>query len=101
MLKQRHFLHAENKKRCAAADSDEELIAMRACEIVCVFCGPKGILVVPVVSYHILLGDVFAVWYHVGGVCRSCRSREELSNAYFLAKLGFDTADNEHLTRTI
>ena len=61
-------LHAERKKRCAAADSDEELIAMRACEIVSVFCVPKGILVVPVVSYHILLGDVFAVWYHVRGV---------------------------------
>ena len=30
-----------------------------------------------------------------------CRSRRELSNAYFLAKFGFDTADNEHLTRTI
>ena len=30
-----------------------------------------------------------------------CRSRQELSNAYFLAKFGFDTADNEHLTRTI
>ena len=24
-----------------------------------------------------------------------CRSRRELSNAYFLAKLGFDTAENE------
>ena len=24
-----------------------------------------------------------------------CRSRRELSNAYFLAKVGFDTADNE------
>ena len=24
-----------------------------------------------------------------------CRSRRELSNAYFLAKFGFDTADNE------
>ena len=66
MLKLRPFLHAEKKKRCAAADSDEELIPMRACEIVCVFCGPKGILVVPVVSYHILLGDVFkAIVDHV------------------------------------
>ena len=24
-----------------------------------------------------------------------CRSRQELSNAYFLAKFGFDTAENE------
>ena len=24
-----------------------------------------------------------------------CRSRRELSNAYFLAKFGFDTAENE------
>ena len=24
-----------------------------------------------------------------------CRSRRELSNAYFLAKVGFDTAENE------
>ena len=29
------------------------------------------------------------------------RSRRELSNAYLLAKFGFDTAENEHLTRTI
>ena len=27
--------------------------------------------------------------------CKSCRSRQELSNEYFLAKFGFDTADNE------
>ena len=27
--------------------------------------------------------------------CKSCRSRQELSNAYFLAKFGFDTAENE------
>ena len=26
----------------------------------------------------------------------SCRSRRELSNAYLLAKFGFDTAENEH-----
>jgi hypothetical protein len=25
--------------------------------------------------------------------CKSCRSRQELSNEYFLAKIGFDTAD--------
>ena len=28
-------------------------------------------------------------------VCTSCRSRQELSNEYFLAKFGFDTAENE------
>ena len=27
--------------------------------------------------------------------CKSCRSRQELSNAYFVAKIGFDTAENE------
>ena len=27
--------------------------------------------------------------------CKSCRSRQELSNEYFLAKIGFDTAENE------
>ena len=30
-----------------------------------------------------------------------CRSRRKLSNAYFLAKFGFDAADNERLTRTV
>ena len=30
-----------------------------------------------------------------------CRSRRELSNAYFLAKFGFDTAENERLTRKV
>ena len=29
--------------------------------------------------------------------CKSCRSRQELSNEYLLAKFGFDAADNEHL----
>ena len=27
--------------------------------------------------------------------CKSCRSRQELSNAYFLAKFGVDTEENE------
>ena len=27
--------------------------------------------------------------------CKSCRSRQELSNEYLLAKIGFDTAENE------
>ena len=29
--------------------------------------------------------------------CQSCRSRQELSNEYSLAKFGFDTAENEPL----
>ena len=29
--------------------------------------------------------------------CKSCRSRQELSNEYFLAKVGVDTAENEPL----
>ena len=29
--------------------------------------------------------------------CKSCRSRQELSNEYLLAKFGFDTAENEPL----
>jgi|OM-RGC.v1.035915644 hypothetical protein len=27
--------------------------------------------------------------------CKSCRSRQELSNAYFVAKFGVDTEENE------
>ena len=27
--------------------------------------------------------------------CKSCRSRQELSNEYFLAQFGVDTAENE------
>ena len=30
-------------------------------------------------------------------VCTSCRSRQELSNEYLLAKFGVDTAENEPL----
>ena len=30
-------------------------------------------------------------------VCKSCRSRQELSNEYLLAKIGIDTAENEPL----
>ena len=29
--------------------------------------------------------------------CKSCRSRQELSNEYFLAKFGVDTEENEPL----
>ena len=28
-------------------------------------------------------------------MCKSCRARQELSNEYLLAKIGFDTAENE------
>ena len=30
-------------------------------------------------------------------ICQSCRSHQELSNEYFLAKIGVDTAENEPL----
>ena len=30
-------------------------------------------------------------------ICKSCRSRHELSNEYLLAKIGVDTAENEPL----
>ena len=30
-------------------------------------------------------------------ICTSCRSRQELSNEYLLAKFGVDTAENEPL----
>ena len=30
-------------------------------------------------------------------VCKSCRSRRELSDEYLVAKIGFDTAENEPL----
>ena len=33
----------------------------------------------------------------IAKACKSCRSRQELSNAYFLATFGFDTAENEPL----
>ena len=37
-------------------------------------------------------------WYLSGAkVCKSCRSRRELSNAYLLAKYGVHTAENEPL----
>ena len=33
----------------------------------------------------------------IAKVCKSCRSRQELSNEYLLAKIGVDTAENEPL----
>ena len=40
--------------------------------------------------------NAFCIEIHVGLPRRAlCRSRRELSNAYFLAKSGFDTAENE------
>ena len=38
----------------------------------------------------------FKYWGLSGAkACKSCRSRQELSNEYLLAKFGFDTAENE------
>ena len=38
-------------------------------------------------------------YWGLGGAkaCKSCRSRQELSNEYLLAKFGVDTAENEPL----
>ena len=37
-------------------------------------------------------------WMRSGAkVCQSCRSRQGLSNDYLLAKIRFDTAENEPL----
>ena len=37
-------------------------------------------------------------WMRSGAkVCKSCRSRQELSNEYLIAKIRFDTAENEPL----
>ena len=43
--------------------------------------------------------DFFAEILRSSGakVCKSCRSRQELSHGYLLAKIGFDTAEKEHL----
>ena len=39
-----------------------------------------------------------AFWMLSGAkACKSCRSRQDLSNEYLLAKFGFDTAENEPL----
>ena len=41
--------------------------------------------------------DEFFQYWSLSGAeaCKSCRSRQELSNEYFLAKFGVDTAENE------
>ena len=47
--------------------------------------------------------EIWAVQKYVGSFlpkthkCKSCRSRQELSNEYLLAKIGVDTAENEPL----
>ena len=38
---------------------------------------------------------VFQLDYKGAEVCDPCRSRQELSNKYLLANIGFDTAENE------
>ena len=43
------------------------------------------------------VGTFFLKSFSLSGAeaCKSCRSRQELSNEYFLAKIGVDTAENE------
>ena len=41
--------------------------------------------------------EIWAVQKYKTLKCKSCRSRQELSNEYFLAKIGVDTAENEPL----
>ena len=43
------------------------------------------------------VGRIFAEILSGAEVCRSCRSRQELSNEVLHAKIGFDTAENEPL----
>ena len=40
---------------------------------------------------------VFRLESNGAKACKSCRSRQELSNEYLLAKIGVDTAENEPL----
>ena len=42
-----------------------------------------------------IFGWNFEIWAVQKYVCKSCRSRQELSNEYLLAKIGVDTAENE------
>ena len=57
----------------------------------------------PVISWTFLLNSgknldsVLLTFWDLSGakVCRPCRSRQELSNEYLLAKIGVDTAENE------
>ena len=48
-----------------------------------------------------IFGWNFEIWavqkYAKTHKCKSCRSRQELSNEYLLAKIGVDTAENELL----
>ena len=41
--------------------------------------------------------DFFLKYWGLSGAkaCKSCRSRQELSNEYFIAKFGVDTEENE------
>ena len=58
----------------------------------------------PEALFMVFLLDSKGAWFSLGfkrckgaKVCKSCRSRQELSNEYLLAKFGFDTAENEPL----
>ena len=44
-----------------------------------------------------ILDEHLLIYWSLSGAkaCKSCRSRQELSNEYFLAKFGFDTEENE------
>ena len=66
---------------------------------------PKFLKFVKIIQYYsilfnrVLSRDRGTVWPWRGEsgakACKSCRSRQELSNAYFLAKFGVDTEENE------
>ena len=47
--------------------------------------------------------DFWLKFWDLGGakVCKSCGSRQELSNEYLFAKIGLDTAENEPLRGSI
>ena len=46
---------------------------------------------------HAALSMVFQLDSKGAEACKSCGSREELSNEYLLSKFGFGTAENEPL----
>ena len=44
-----------------------------------------------------MLDKIYSNFFSCAEVCKSFKSRQELSNEYFLAEIGFDTAENEPL----
>ena len=50
----------------------------------------------PILSIRIFIFN-FSSFLQKTHKCKSCRSRQELSNEYLLAKIGVDTAENEPL----